>query len=51
MYVAVVQLTPGVTNADYRPVLEDVGRETLRAHPCAACKVVVVFPEPPLLTA
>src|SRR5258708_6913913 len=51
MGVAVVQLAPGIADADDRLVLKEIGREALRAHPGAPGEALVVGLAPPLLAA
>ena len=48
--VAVVELAPGIADADDGLVIKNVGREAFGAKPRAPGEVVVFFPVPPRLT-
>src|SRR5204863_5743469 len=49
--IAVIELAPGIADADDRLVLEKVRREAFRAHPCAAREALIIGLAPPLLAA
>ena len=48
--VAVVELAPGIADADDGLVIKNVGREAFGAKPGAPGEVVVFLPVPPRLT-